>query len=56
MAERAAGISDQQRIEIRIGINITIEDDGDFSGDGVNIVVENREYSFWFVFFFENNG
>jgi TolB-like protein/Flp pilus assembly protein TadD len=40
MAERNAGISDEQRIEIRIGIHvgdIIIEDDGDIFGDGVNI-------------------
>ncbi len=40
MAERNAGVQDEQRIEIRIGIHvgdIIIEDDGDIFGDGVNI-------------------
>jgi adenylate cyclase len=39
MAERNAGIADDQRIEFRIGINSgdVIVEDGDIHGDGVNI-------------------
>jgi adenylate cyclase len=40
MAQRNAEVSNEQRIEIRIGIHvgdIIIEDDGDIFGDGVNI-------------------
>jgi adenylate cyclase len=39
MAQRNAGVSDEQRIEIRIGIHVgdVIIEDGDIFGDGVNI-------------------
>jgi adenylate/guanylate cyclase family protein len=39
MAERNAGISEERRVEFRIGINVgdIIIDDGDIYGDGVNI-------------------
>src|SRR5258708_7046792 len=39
MAERNAAISEDRRVEFRIGINIgdIIVDDGDVYGDGVNI-------------------
>jgi adenylate cyclase len=40
MAERNAGVPQEQRIEFRIGINlgdVIVEDDGDIYGDGVNV-------------------